>query len=857
MELPPPTPPALTSVDPPFEWSDLFDFALDDQLFAGLEIDPSPPPPPPPPPPTSEEHAETGDRVRKRDPRMVCENFLAGMVPCACPEMDAKMEEEQEEEEVARGKKRVRVRVGRTPGVARCQVPGCEVDITELKGYHRRHRVCLVCANSVSVLIDAELKRYCQQCGKFHLLPDFDEGKRSCRRKLERHNNRRRRKPADSRASVQKDLQRDLQTDDNSSDSEACKENAWSTSQIADDSKDGTLSNLRPAPESQNIDIESTMTFTQVDRVLENSQKDHSPPSDKSAYSSTCPTGRISFKLYDWNPAEFPRRLRHQIFQWLANMPVELEGYVRPGCTILTAFVSMPQFMWVKLFEDPASYIQNSIGPGGMISGKGAVLVYLNDTIFRILGDGASVMKVKVALRAPKLHYVYPPCFEAGKPMDLIACGSNLLQPKFRHVQKIKVAKMRMLRWMCGHTINGRLRNEVFGRKLVVASIEDTVRENRLNWFGHVRRRAPLRIERSLISFGGKYLAHDYYVAFPRGKNNKESGADFDSQFCRIYVPRTEPSFFGPAFIEVENECGLSNFLPVLIGDQHVCAEIKMIHQKYDFCHCGMKSHVRSWGSSHGNCEVSCSRESAFSEFMVDVAWLLKWPCSEKLQGTMTSCQIQRFKCLLNFLISNKCTFILERILQSLQFVSDEIESGDVHTITDFDRRLLKEHFNHAKDFLCQTACNDELFLQYVRDPMRKGDDRLESSVDNDILSDDFTTSHKMLHELESSCILEMRGPETKSRFSVSSDGPRKGETSALLDQDAGLNVKGSREWARTSSYHMSANKLTISRPLIYLIAALAVCCGVCAVVFHPHKVATFAVTIRRCVLEKSSNKHA
>lgn len=30
-----------------------------------------------------------------------------------------------------------------------------------------------------------------------------------------------------------------------------------------------------------------------------------------------CPTGRFSFKLYDWNPAEFPRQLRHQVLQIL------------------------------------------------------------------------------------------------------------------------------------------------------------------------------------------------------------------------------------------------------------------------------------------------------------------------------------------------------------------------------------------------------------------------------------------------------------------------------------------------------------------------------------------------------------
>lgn len=30
-------------------------------------------------------------------------------------------------------------------------------------------------------------------------------------------------------------------------------------------------------------------------------------------------------------------------------MPVELEGYVRPGCTILTVFIAMPDSMWVKV----------------------------------------------------------------------------------------------------------------------------------------------------------------------------------------------------------------------------------------------------------------------------------------------------------------------------------------------------------------------------------------------------------------------------------------------------------------------------------------------------------------------------
>jgi hypothetical protein len=44
---------------------------------------------------------------------------------------------------------------------------------------------------------------------------------------------------------------------------------------------------------------------------------------------------------------------------------------------------------------------------------------------------GTSVMKVKVKVQAPRIHYVHPICFEAGKPLEFVACGSNLLQSNF------------------------------------------------------------------------------------------------------------------------------------------------------------------------------------------------------------------------------------------------------------------------------------------------------------------------------------------------------------------------------------------------------------------------------------------
>lgn len=42
-------------------------------------------------------------------------------------------------------------------------------------------------------------------------------------------------------------------------------------------------------------------------------------------------------------------------------------------------------------------------------------------------------MKIEMDMQAPRLHYVHPTCFEAGKPMEIVACGSHLRQPKFRY----------------------------------------------------------------------------------------------------------------------------------------------------------------------------------------------------------------------------------------------------------------------------------------------------------------------------------------------------------------------------------------------------------------------------------------
>ncbi|XP_014497496.1 squamosa promoter-binding-like protein 8 [Vigna radiata var. radiata] len=74
----------------------------------------------------------------------------------------------------------------------RCQAEGCNTDLSEAKHYHRRHKVCEFHSKAATVIAAGLTQRFCQQCSRFHLLSEFDNGKRSCRKRLADHNRRRR-----------------------------------------------------------------------------------------------------------------------------------------------------------------------------------------------------------------------------------------------------------------------------------------------------------------------------------------------------------------------------------------------------------------------------------------------------------------------------------------------------------------------------------------------------------------------------------------------------------------------------------------------------------------------------------------
>ncbi|KAG2440884.1 hypothetical protein HXX76_003738 [Chlamydomonas incerta] len=75
-----------------------------------------------------------------------------------------------------------------------CEVTGCGLCLEGLKRYYIRMRVCEKHLHAPAVLVNGTISRFCQQCGKWQAVTEFEGSKKSCIATLERHNARHRAK---------------------------------------------------------------------------------------------------------------------------------------------------------------------------------------------------------------------------------------------------------------------------------------------------------------------------------------------------------------------------------------------------------------------------------------------------------------------------------------------------------------------------------------------------------------------------------------------------------------------------------------------------------------------------------------
>ena len=89
-------------------------------------------------------------------------------------------------------------------------------------------------------------------------------------------------------------------------------------------------------------------------------------------------------------------------------------------------------------------------------------------------------------------------------------------------------------------------------------------------------------------------------------------------------------------------------------------------------------------------------------------------------------------------------------------------------------------------------------------------------------------------------------------RSVMASTYPDRTETAPLLNTEVLMSVNNSKKQHGISSSLVITNTVLPPRPLIFLVSSVAVCFGICAIVFHPQKVSQIAVTIRRCLFDHS-----
>ncbi|XP_027091717.2 squamosa promoter-binding-like protein 14 [Coffea arabica] len=713
------------------------------------------------------------------------------------------------DEPVSRPNKRVR---SGSPGSATypmCQVDHCEEDLSHAKDYHRRHKVCEFHSKATKALVSKQMQRFCQQCSRFHPLPEFDEGKRSCRRRLAGHNRRRRKTqpedaasrvllPGSSEKGINSDLdivnllavlaraqgntedrgstlpdkdqllqilakinalplpanlaaklplfsnlgrsvpnqvpsqnqshldencspstmdlltllsgtppvcapnkmesepERSSQGSDSEKTNSACSDQAAclnlnsgpamefpciggerscsSTQSPVDDSdccveeihphlplqlfssspedncppklpasrkyfssdssnpseerspsysptvvqklfpvKRGTLkqgntssdgdgdANSRAirdagcntllqlfAGSSVGNDVGSIQSFPFQAGYTSSSGSDHSPSSMNSDTQDR--TGRIIFKLFDKDPSHLPGTLRTQIHNWLLNSPSEMESYIRPGCVVLTVYVSMSLFSWEQFEDKLLHHVKSLIRDFNTdFWGSGRFLLYTGKQLASHVDGKLRIYKTKRAWRSPELLSVSPLAVVHGQETSLLLRGRNL------NVSGIK--------FHCSHT--------------------------------------------------GDYTVED--VSGPACQEPEYN----EINLCNFKVSTTA-SVLGRCFIEIENGFRITSF-PVIIADKPICQELRLL--EYDFSEGAKMEDSMSAYYQHGPGRPG-SREEVL-HFLNELGWLFQRKCnSSLLEGP--DYKISRFKFLFIFSVEHDFCSLVKSLLDIL-----------------------------------------------------------------------------------------------------------------------------------------------------------------------------------------------
>jgi hypothetical protein len=153
---------------------------------------------------------------------------------------------------------------------------------------------------------------------------------------------------------------------------------------------------------------------------------------------------------------------------------------------------------------------------------------------------------------------------------------------------------------------------------------------------------------------------------------------------------------------------GLSNFVPILFGSKQLCSELERIQDAL----CG-SSNSNLFGELQGASSDPYERRklqmAAMSGFLIDIGWLIRKPTHDDFKNVLSSTNIQRWVCILKFLIQNDFLNVLEIIVKSME----NIMGSEV--LSNMERGRLEDHVtaflgyvSHARNIINSRANSDE-----------------------------------------------------------------------------------------------------------------------------------------------------
>ncbi|KAK4600385.1 hypothetical protein RGQ29_010154 [Quercus rubra] len=357
------------------------------------------------------------------------------------------------------------------------------------------------------------------------------------------------------------------------------------------------------------------------------SGSDHSPSSLNSDTQDR--TGRILFKLFDKDPSHFPGSLRTQIYNWLSNSPSEMESYIRPGCVVLSIYVSMSSTSWEQLeqnlLERVNALVQSSDSDfwrsGRFIVHAGSQLASHKDGKIRLCKSWRT-------WSSPELILVSPLAVVGGQETSLLLKGRNLSN----HGTKIHCT------YMGGYT----------SKEITGSTYQDTACD-----------------EINLVDFK---------------------------------IDNASPGVVGRCFIEVENGFK-GNCFPVIIADSIICKELRLLESEFDLetrdCDL-LEDNTNDFGRPR-------SREEIL-HFLNELGWLFQRKGNSSMLGG-PDYSLSRLKFLLTFSVERDCCALVKTLLDMLverNLDGDELSKESLETLSEIQllNRAVKRRCRKMVDVL-------------------------------------------------------------------------------------------------------------------------------------------------------------